>query len=95
MLVYFFNWGFSFFVSIYTIFRTDAAILSFFCHFSYNISFLYKTLIFLDAHYFDSESSKMHKITFKKKKTDGDHFVFVFHENCVKFRSTHNIQAYL
>ena len=28
-------------------------------------------------------------------KTDGGHFVFVFHKNCVKFQSTHNIQAYL
>ena len=29
------------------------------------------------------------------KQTDGGHFVFVFHKNCVKLQSTHNIQAYL
>ena len=38
--------------------------------------------------------SKMHKIRYFSK-TDGVHFVFVFQKNCVKFQSTHNIQAYL
>ena len=28
-------------------------------------------------------------------KTDDGHLVFVFHQNCVKFKNTHNIQAYL
>ena len=28
-------------------------------------------------------------------KTDGGHFVFVFHKNCAKFQTTHNIQTYL
>ena len=59
-------------------------------------------LILIDFHYFDAEWSKksivtgkMHKIIYCLKKTDGGHQVFVFHQNFVKFKSTHNIHAYL
>ena len=40
-------------------------------------------------------TGKMHKIIYCLKKTDGGHQVFAFHQNFVKFKSTHNIHAYL
>ena len=85
MLV-FFIWVLLFCVDIYNFSKQREAIL-------YFVIFL--ALILLDVHYFDAESTKMHKITNIFLKTDGGHFVFVFHKNCVKFQSTHNIQAYL
>ena len=58
-------------------------------------------LILINVHYFDARLSKKincyrqnaQNYIFEKK--DGGHFVFVSHQNCVKFKSTHNIQAYL
>ena len=41
--------------------------------------------------FLQAKCSKLHIFL----KTDGGHFVFVFHQNYVKFQSTHNIRAYL
>ena len=65
-------------------------------------SFFNIDLILIDVHYFDAESSKkksivtgkMHKITYCLKNRWRP-FRNFFHLNSVKFKSTHNIQAYL
>ena len=55
-------------------------------------------LILIDVHYFDAESSEKNQLLQAEctkirycLKTDGGHFVFVFHQNGVNFKSTHNI----
>ena len=67
----------------YTLFKQTAAIL-YFCHFPYNIRFILNTtLVLLDGHYFDAESSEKNQMLQAKctklhifKKTDGGHFAF-------------------
>ena len=95
---FFLIWVFRF-LSIYPLFFKETAAILYFCHFPYNIRFLLNiAVILLHVHYFDAESSEKNQLLQAKctkihilKKTDGGHFVFVSHQNCVKFKSTHNI----